>query len=89
MNHDQHSDGMSGKHGLIMLLCCLIPIVAIVAIVLFGLPFNTVLFVGLLLLCPLLHIFMMRGKGGHSHGAAEQGNVVEGEVSPRSSEAAE
>jgi Flp pilus assembly protein TadB len=79
MNH-RHKEGISAKHGLIMLLCCLIPVVAIVAVTLFAIPLNTVLLVGLLLLCPLSHFFLMRGMGRHRHGPTEQGNVIEGEV---------
>jgi hypothetical protein len=79
MNHEHNTSGMSGKHGLIMLLCCLIPVVAIAAITLFHIPFNTVLLVGLPLLYPLSHSLMMRSSmGGHSHGAAGQGAVIEG-----------
>ena len=48
MNHDHNEGGMGGKHGLIMLLCCLIPVVAIVAIRLFRVPLNSALFVGML-----------------------------------------
>lgn len=89
MNHDHTEGGMGGRHGLIMLLCCLIPIVAIAAILLFRIPLNTVLFAGLLLLCPLLHLLMMRGVGGHSHSSAGQGEVIEGEVISHSSDTAE
>jgi len=89
MDRDHNTGGMSGRHGLIMLLCCLIPVVAIAAITLFHIPLNTVLFAGLLLLCPLSHILMMRGVGGHSHSPAGQSNVVEGEVISHSPETAE
>jgi len=51
-------------HGLLMMLCCLIPIVLIFAFSRFGA--SSVLSYGFLLLCPLMHIFMMKGMlGGH------------------------
>jgi len=50
-----------------MVLCCLIPLAAIGAILLLDIPLNTVLFVGLLVLCPLLHLGMMGGMMRHSH----------------------
>ncbi len=57
------------QHMWLMLLCCLIPIGALGAIFLFNVPISSALFVGLLLLCPLLHVFMMKGMmGGHGHG---------------------
>ena len=64
MNHD-HSQGM-GKHMLIMLLCCLVPVGLILAVSAFGLslgPLQALLPYALVLLCPLMMIFMMRGMG--------------------------
>lgn len=60
---------MSKKHALIMLVCCLLPLIALGAILVFGLPVNTVVFIVLLLLCPLSHLVMMKYMG-HDHQAA-------------------
>lgn len=68
MNHD-NSQGMS-KHMLIMLVCCLVPIVLIVAVSLFGFSLGSLtplLPFALVLLCPLMMIFMMRSMG-HDQG---------------------
>jgi hypothetical protein len=75
MNH-------SAKHHLwLMLLCCLIPIAALGAIFLFKIPTSSVLYVGLFLLCPILHFWMMKGMMGHRHGdetaPEQQASVIE------------
>ncbi len=57
---------MNKRHLWIMLLCCLLPIIGLAAIFLFKIPANTVIYFGLLLLCPLAHFFMM-GQMGHNH----------------------
>ncbi len=57
------------KHTLIMVLCCLIPL-AILGILWVAGVSGSYLILGVLLLCPILHIVMMRGmhKGGdHDH----------------------
>ena len=53
-----------------MLACCLIPLVALAAIFVFKIPVTSVIYVGILLLCPALHLLMMRNMLG-SH--ADQG----------------
>ncbi len=58
---------MQRKHLLIMLLCCLIPLVAVAAVLLFNVPFNTVLIGAMFLLCPLSHLLMMKFMMGDQH----------------------
>lgn len=89
MSHDDSKGGISGKHGLIMLLCCLIPIAAIAAVTLFRIPLNTVLLVGLLLLCPLAHILMMRGMSRHGSGSVRKDNAIGDKAISRWEERAE
>ena len=62
---------MTRKHLLIMLACCLIPLVGLAAIFVFRLPMNSMLYFGLLLLCPALHLLMMR-EMGHDHAGHDQ-----------------
>lgn len=68
INPEKDSKNIVLKHGLIMMLCCLIPIVIILGLPLFGISggfiYNLVF-----LLCPVLHIgmmFMMR-KSNHNN----------------------
>lgn len=60
---------MKKSHLLIMILCCLIPVAALAAIFLFKVPVSSVLFLGLILLCPISHLLMMKYMGhGDSDG---------------------
>ncbi|GEM_PF-1065096 len=71
MNHD-NSQGM-GKHMLLMLVCCLVPLALILAVSVFGLSLGAlqplVPYV-LALMCPLMMIFMLRGMV-QGHGASD------------------
>jgi hypothetical protein len=59
---------MSKKHTLIMIACCVIGMGAVLAVFVFGIPVNNVVFGLMLLLCPLSHILMMGMMGkDHNH----------------------
>lgn len=62
---------MKKSHMILMLLCCLIPVVGLVLVYFFKVPLNNVLFYGMILLCPLSHLLMMRFMG-HDHSSTEQ-----------------
>ncbi|WP_219857089.1 DUF2933 domain-containing protein [Candidatus Hakubella thermalkaliphila] len=64
---------MSNKHLVFMILCCLIPVALFVGLLVFGIPMSSLIFFALILLCPLAHIFLMRGMGhgGHHEPAPE------------------
>ncbi len=59
---------MSKKHILIMLACCLVPLLMLAAVTLFKIPLSQVLIFVLVLMCPLSHLLMMRYMGhGEEH----------------------
>lgn len=78
-------DPKTGKHLLIMLACCLIPLAVLGAVLFLQVDLGSVGLFAIMLLCPLLHIFMMRGMG-HDHGKAGQACHEE---APRPTEAAD
>ena len=51
-------DKIRQNHWLMMLVCCLIPL--IIAGILFYLGFKTYAILAAMLLCPILHYFMMK-----------------------------
>ena len=54
------------KHGLLMILGCLVPVFGIGLFALFGISQKSLLIL-LALACPLGHIFLMRGHGEKRH----------------------
>ncbi len=58
MDHSSHS--MNNRHLLIMLICCLVPLVAFAVITVLGVPLTSLGYVILILLCPLGHLLLMR-----------------------------
>lgn len=79
-NDKQHGHG---KHILLMLLGCLIPIGIIIGLryfniggpILSKLPFFLMLF-----LCPLMHIFMMKGMMGHGKNSCHEESDNNGKI---------
>lgn len=54
------------KHALLMLACCLVPLALLGAVYFARVDLGGVLPFAIILLCPLMHILMMRGMG-HDH----------------------
>lgn len=53
------------NHALVMVVCCLVPIAVVYAGVTYLGWSRNILLWGMLLLCPLSHILLMRGHSGH------------------------
>jgi len=53
----------------LLILCLLLPATGLIAIFVFKISFGIVLTYGIFLLCPLMHIFMMKG---HGHGGQKE-----------------
>lgn len=54
----------------ILLICLVGLIVAFIAVTIFKVPLNSIFLFGVILLCPLMHVFMMGGK--HDHGSDKE-----------------
>ena len=49
-------------------ICCAIPVIAILAIIVFKIPIGNLSSLAFLLPCLLMHLFMMKGHGDHPNG---------------------
>jgi hypothetical protein len=70
---------MNRKHALLMVLCCLTPLAGFAAISIFRIPANTVIYTGLVLLCPAMHLLMMRHghDGERAHHESETAQTID------------
>ncbi len=57
---------MNKKMTILMLACCLVPVIGLAGVFLFHFPVSSVLIIGLVLLCPLSHVLMMLSMD-HEH----------------------
>jgi hypothetical protein len=62
---------MKKSHMWMMILCCLIPVAGLAAVYFFQIPLSKVVFFGMMLLCPISHLLMMKFMG-HDHSSGEQ-----------------
>jgi hypothetical protein len=67
---------MTRRHILLMAIGCSVPMIALAAIFLFEIQLSTVLLLGLFLLCPALHLWMMRSHIGKSLHPPKQTNSI-------------
>ena len=56
---------MTKKHVLVMVLCCLIPLIGYAAVSLLGIRINAILFCGMVFVCPILHLILMLSLKRH------------------------
>lgn len=68
---------MTKKHTLIMLLCCLVPLAGLALIFIFNIPVNTVVLIGLVLFCPLVHFLLMGQMDHGSHADEHSAHAVD------------
>lgn len=78
---------MRTKHSLLMFISCLVPLGVLFALPFLGIGPSSLSFLAVILLCPLLHLLVMRGAHNHPRpGGAdmlpEGGNAGNGDEQP-------
>ncbi|MHB1133221.1 MAG: DUF2933 domain-containing protein [Chloroflexota bacterium] len=63
--------GGLSKHALLMIACCAVPLLLFAAVSVFRVDLGSIGYIALLLLCPAMHLLMMRGM--HNHQGATPG----------------
>jgi hypothetical protein len=58
---------MKRQHLFLMILGCAVPIIVLTAVIVFQMQLSRFLLFGLVLLCPIAHLLMLRYHGGHPH----------------------
>lgn len=51
--------------GKLLLICLAVVAIVVVAVTVFQVPIGNLFYFAIILACPLMHIFMMKGHGGH------------------------
>jgi hypothetical protein len=69
------------KHALLMLACCLVPLGLLGAVYAFQINLGSLLPFAIVLLCPLMHILMMRGMG-HDHSGHQEESQGQADSTP-------
>lgn len=61
----EQKNKMGKKHLILMILCCVVPMGVFFVLFALGIPLNRLFLFAMILLCPLSHVFMMRGMKHH------------------------
>ena len=83
---------MNKKHALIMVACCLVPLIGFGLVSVFNIPLKSVFYFAIILFCPLSHLLMMKYMGhgaGHQHDQAMDHGHAHHEAVPQISKPGE
>ena len=79
-------DQQSGnKHMLIMVLCCLVPLAILFTVTILGVPLGNIATFALVLMCPLMHLFILHDEGNEGARGPKPGGLPRRQRGGRSS----